>query len=194
MMSNLIALGILTSDSILLAADTEITAGLGMKTEGGKIYWTPPVDDPTKGILAVTGAGEVGYIEAAYCELKNLFHSYPGDSILQLEPRFKKLLREFYRDHVTPFTAGVDRPISAMGFYEGRCIGRQAHTGHPRVVQNFVDAREPLKELLKVGEVTVGWRLDGRDPIGERAHCLQHAPLHLTTPPKSCSQRRQCGQ
>jgi hypothetical protein len=191
-MAMTIALGILTPDSILLGADTEITfPGVGMKMEGGKIYWTPPVVDSTKGILAVTGAGDVGYIEALYYELKNLFHGHPGDSIQQLESRFKKLLKDYYRDHVIPFTAGVDRPdfslIVSVQSRRGRMFWRTERStlrpvptfavvgiGEPHAtdILNILNLKMEM-ETAKAVAVYCVWRVKQvAQGVGKRTHLL----------------------
>src|SRR5258708_17727059 len=105
-----IALGILAGEtgSIVMAADTEITAGEA-KTEGGKIYWA--MDNPTDmdtGLLAVTGAGPVGYIEASYSELKEVFLTHPEAPASDMADRLKKCFKAFYKEKVIPFT--YDRP------------------------------------------------------------------------------------
>ena len=70
-----IALGILSRDWMVIAADTEITAG-DSKAHGEKVYWAmDDPKDPDAGILAVTGAGDLAHLEAAYLELKELFRA-----------------------------------------------------------------------------------------------------------------------
>lgn len=106
-----IALGILMKDSFVLAADTEITAG-DAKTEGGKIYWVADASLSNKnaGILAVTGAGDVAHLEAAYCDLKESFLKHRTDSVEDLRVRFKASVKQFHRDYVVPYAYASDRP------------------------------------------------------------------------------------
>ncbi len=59
-----IALGILASDGIVLAADTEVTWGDARKTEGTKIAVAADLG------LAIAGAGRYGYMEALFYELQ----------------------------------------------------------------------------------------------------------------------------
>jgi hypothetical protein len=93
-----IALGLLVDESVVIGADTEISYG-ALKSEGCKIYWP----ESAGGDLVVTGAGGVDYIEAVYQELKSIFLRHPSASIQDIEDRFKKELKDFYREHVVPF-------------------------------------------------------------------------------------------
>jgi hypothetical protein len=110
-MAMTIALGILMKETLVLAADTEITAG-DAKTEGGKIYWAADasVSNKNTGILAVTGAGDVAHLETAYCDLKELFLKHRSDSVEELGIRFRKLIKQFHKDYVVPYAYAPDRP------------------------------------------------------------------------------------
>jgi hypothetical protein len=110
-----IALGILVNDAMILAADTEITVEGVMKSGEGKIRWvrvTYPAESERKwDAFAITGAGPTGYLDAVQQEALQLFNGHPDASIDELEDLFRKLIKKFYKDHITPFSSyGLDRP------------------------------------------------------------------------------------
>jgi 20S proteasome alpha/beta subunit len=94
-----IALGVLASDGVVLAADTEYTWGY-LKTSGEKI-WTAEAD----GAMAVTGAGASDYLEAISQQLLAAFAgSGRKVSVAGLERKFTRVLAAFHEKHVIPFS------------------------------------------------------------------------------------------
>lgn len=107
-----IALGMLSAGGIVLAADTEITAGEA-KGEGHKIpYWWEVDENATcTGGMAITGAGDTGCLEVISGELFRLFASHREASMNELENLFRTHLKRFYKDHILPFgSRPEDRP------------------------------------------------------------------------------------
>jgi 20S proteasome alpha/beta subunit len=104
-----IALGILASDGIVIAADSEISAGEYMSVEGQKVtamtHFTNEPDQP-HGNIVMAGSGDAGYLEAIYPEVTRLFKD-----ALDLDAFYEELQKyilEFYDDHVIPFSG--ERP------------------------------------------------------------------------------------
>ena len=100
-----IALGILggTLGNMVLAADTEITAD-PIKGEGFKIpFWFEGKDHHVTGGLAITGAGDSGYLEAISSKLYSEFASDRMASMDQLEGNFQRCLEHFHKVHIFPY-------------------------------------------------------------------------------------------
>src|SRR5207244_127587 len=102
-----IALGLLAGDGIVLAADGQLTAG-DWKLAHGKIWRSShrvqPLDGPpVVGSLVMTGAGGIATLEAMWEALSPALHDAPA--IETLEEHLKTRLRQFYKEHIIPFTA-----------------------------------------------------------------------------------------
>jgi hypothetical protein len=99
-----IALGILTSDGFVIAADSEISAGDYMSIEGHKVHGTmhfSNIEGQENGAIAITGAGDAAYLEGMFGDVSDLFSNTP---ILEaFEESMAKYLKIFYRDHIVPF-------------------------------------------------------------------------------------------
>jgi len=94
-----IAVGVLASDGVVLAADTEYTWGY-LKTSGEKI-WTAEANGSA---VAVAGAGGSDYVEAVSQELLDNFQAAPeAASAEEIKKRFGTVLSSFHREHVVPF-------------------------------------------------------------------------------------------
>jgi hypothetical protein len=100
-----IALGILGSDGLVLAADSEHTWNY-LKTS------SPKLSSATgNGSIAITGSGTSGYLEGLSQRISSIFIGNPGFSIEELDGAFGAELRAFFEDHVIPFAAFATPPF-----------------------------------------------------------------------------------
>src|SRR5256885_9651317 len=97
-----IALGIIASNGIVLAADTEETMGVAgySKTDQTKIlgYFSADNQRPL-GACFISGAGDAGYIEALSQTLGRVFVNHPSLTERPLERQLGKEWKKFYQDH-----------------------------------------------------------------------------------------------
>jgi 20S proteasome alpha/beta subunit len=89
-----IALGILAADGIVIAADTQETTG-GTKTHGEKVS----ISATKKGVIAVTGAGAAGYLDAMAQEVQRDFLKSRKTDV---EVVIRNSFARFYARHITP--------------------------------------------------------------------------------------------
>ena len=93
-----IALGILASDGVVIAADTELSWGEGYrKSEGAKIAVVEEAG------LAIAGAGDYGLIEALSHELQQTILARRTVGLGGIRQAIKANITRFYRDHVLPW-------------------------------------------------------------------------------------------
>jgi 20S proteasome alpha/beta subunit len=106
-----ICLGILTSDGVVIAADTEESYGV-MKVHQPKIM----TFDNAAGACAIAGAGDADYIDALSIQLGEVFVRQPRASDQAVLSNVRKQLWTFYRDHVIPFASYPegDRPSMTL--------------------------------------------------------------------------------
>lgn len=100
-----IALGILTTDGVVLAADTEHTWSY-LKTSSSKLS-----SATGNGSIAITGSGTSGYLEGLSQKLSSIFVGNPSLGIGELEKEFEAELRSFFEEHVIPFAAFATPPF-----------------------------------------------------------------------------------
>jgi len=106
-----IALGILTGDGVVVAADTLETRGAGFaKTNIPKILTGGTTGKSGCGCYAVTGAGDSAYLNGIKQEIADLFlnHSRAGTVNSAFESELKKLVRRFHVQHIIPFAKYPD--------------------------------------------------------------------------------------
>jgi hypothetical protein len=122
-----IALGVLASDGLVIAADTEESDGF-IKTNQRKIAIasnihfytyaaprkrrTPPKSMEETATCAIAGAGNAGYLDTITPDLVDDFNvAHEGDENVLLS-EFGKTVRQFYLTHVIPFALypALDRP------------------------------------------------------------------------------------
>lgn len=91
-----IAIAIMLNDGIVLGADTEESGGYpgDIKTSGQKVLIRSQGQD---GVMAVTGAGDAGYLDAVFQELEKSFLDLPDDN---REARISETYKAFYEEHV----------------------------------------------------------------------------------------------
>jgi hypothetical protein len=99
-----VALGVLGAAGIIVGADTEVTIGY-QKTEGLKVSTgiSFGLHGKNPSAIAITGAGDGGYLDYLFEEFTQFFRDHPGLSITQLFSRFRGMLRSFHKDHIVPF-------------------------------------------------------------------------------------------
>lgn len=119
-----IAVGILASDGVVVAADSQETVQGYWKGNQGKVWWGGQYSDLTKtkgrsaGVCAVAGAGmRAGYIDALMQKFLRVFQGNPD--VIQpdeVERLFEKEATKFHREHVAPYS---DYPEVSMviGYY-----------------------------------------------------------------------------
>lgn len=103
-----IALGILTPESVAIAADSQASyEDIGYKTEKGKIstgFHLRAEGDDEGGAIAVSGSGDSGYLDYMHQKIITAYRDNPGENVLQFSARLEDLVRNFYREHVIPFS------------------------------------------------------------------------------------------
>jgi hypothetical protein len=128
-----IALGLIASDGIVMAADTQESTGELLKGEKHKM--TSLVggkgQSPKHGGCVVSGAGDSGHVSDLILQLGFTFMgndglqvmSLPNDKQKTLKNEFSACLKSFYKEHVVPFASfpARDRPDVEMliAFYRG---------------------------------------------------------------------------
>jgi len=108
-----IAVGVLATDGVVLAADTQLTITNVWKGEGGKIMALARQKSPS-GACAITGAASLyEYLHGLGDELTKDFTRGLDDADKESAyERFGIVVRRFYERHVIPFT--VDTPDVAV--------------------------------------------------------------------------------
>jgi hypothetical protein len=123
-----IALGLLASDGIVIAADTQESTGDYMKGDQSKLmsFASMQAGKPEVGSLAgacvISGAGDSGYVRALTIELGSVFLANQDTVAINvgaqesLQCKFQECLRKFYKEHVIPFASFPfkDRPDVEM--------------------------------------------------------------------------------
>src|SRR6266571_1478672 len=101
-----IALGILGRGGVVLGADTEETVG-GTKTEALKVSTGIAfgLQGGHPSAIAITGAGDSWYLDYLFEALVRFFRDHENLTIGELEVGFRKILKEFYKEHMMPFLA-----------------------------------------------------------------------------------------
>jgi hypothetical protein len=106
-----IALGILASDGIVVAADTEESSGY-LKNETTKILNVIGPKDILGGSCVISGAGDSGYVSSSMFELADVFLDNKTLRGKVLQQTFEDSIKKFHDDHIIPFAAypTEDRP------------------------------------------------------------------------------------
>jgi 20S proteasome alpha/beta subunit len=108
-----IAIGVLSTNGIVIAADTEETGFF--KRHQPKIL-PVNINTPDGPAMAITGAGDAGYLDCISDELKDCFFQYWRKDFMAIESAIKKHLQMFYKNHVTQFSGfpSDDRPSISL--------------------------------------------------------------------------------
>src|ERR1022692_459070 len=109
-----IAIGILASDGIVLAADREGGDGY-LKTEQGKVTWKMRMQEPM-GVCGITGAGEGPYLDEIGSELVNIFTDDATGTEESVIPRLRNAHIRYYKRTVVPLSKlpSGERPDYAL--------------------------------------------------------------------------------
>ena len=119
-----IAIGLLAQDGVILAADTEESIPDYLKRHQGKIMTTEAsistgigtIVDYSKGIMAISGAGDGDYLDSISQDMCAVFMRSQKKHLLETKTELQNEMKNFYRDHVIPFTAlpSEERPELAL--------------------------------------------------------------------------------
>jgi len=120
-----IAIGLLAQDGVILAADTEESIPDYLKRHQGKIMTTEvsittdsigTVIDYSKGVMAISGAGDADYLDSISQDMCSVFMRSPKKHLLETKTELQEELKNFYRDHVIPFATlpSEERPDLAL--------------------------------------------------------------------------------
>lgn len=104
-----ICVGVISGEGIVIAADTEETAG-DAKRDQSKLFHFLNGDGPPHpgtsippGILAIlTGAGDPGYLDALFYSVSS--QAIPCKNMPEFEEFFSKKVKSFHEDHIFPIT------------------------------------------------------------------------------------------
>ena len=106
-----IALGMIASDGIVLAADTQETEGyfkgFSLKINTGMTH--TDINAKVKSAIGITGAGPSIHLDAISDEIINRFHSHQHPEINSFQSDLADCVREFYLRHVAPLPRHTDR-------------------------------------------------------------------------------------
>lgn len=121
-----IALGILASDGIVIAADSQETYGDYFKAFALKIHRAMThsnIHSDVKSAIVITGSGASVYLDAVSQEIIKEFHSRQHRTVDDLELHLKQFQEDFWAKHVTPLLPHIDRQFELIigAEIEGRC-------------------------------------------------------------------------
>jgi len=142
-----IALGILATDGVVIAADTQESYGYAgaVKNDALKIiYFLDATIRNPRGVCAIAGAGDAGHVEAITMLLGNAFLTHHGLQDEKLLDALNPVLRRFYDEHIIPFASypAGERPDATM------LLGVQ-RLGVPRL---FVSHQSCMRPVLQAYE------------------------------------------
>lgn len=121
-----IALGILADHAIVIAADTQVSTGY-IKLDQLKIsFASKSSEDGRFGALAITGAGDTEYLNHLQKEFTGFFSAHEeAPSSSAVEQYAVHRTKQFYADHVLPFSFGHGSPPD-VSLVLGHCDGFSA--------------------------------------------------------------------
>lgn len=136
-----IALGILASDGLVVAADTHESYGYWKVTQG-KLRGSLLHAESGADTLFLTGAGDSHSLDAVMRRLQKVFSETPGQDSDQRHAAFDKALRQFYRDYILPFARYPENERPGFELLLGYCI--QGRIGLWTSQRNALDVRDPV--------------------------------------------------
>jgi 20S proteasome alpha/beta subunit len=101
-----IALGLLTSEGIVIAADSQETdESAGTKEDVNKIAFGFQLraENDEGGAIAVSGSGGAAYLDYIFEEIIMSFRTSAKENVAAFGERLKRLVKEYYREHVVPY-------------------------------------------------------------------------------------------
>ncbi|MFY9790583.1 MAG: hypothetical protein WAJ99_05340 [Candidatus Sulfotelmatobacter sp.] len=98
-----IAVGILAHDGIVVAADTQETVGSHKADESKILIANQGLEQDKAGAIALTGAGDAGYLDSLNQDLCAAFLKKKIWSPAALLTKSKNILKDFHNDHVVPY-------------------------------------------------------------------------------------------
>ncbi len=119
-----VAIGIIASDGIVVAADTQETTPGYWKNYQGKVAAasTMQIGPPMHSAgYIISGAGNSGYLRALSQEFRSILE--PPATLDDVEARIRSIVRQFHLEHVAPFQADVPVVDMLIGV---QCNGEQA--------------------------------------------------------------------
>lgn len=116
-----IAIGLLASDGLVVAADTQEIVGTMKSDESKLLIANRGLEKQKAGALAITGAGDAGYLDSINMEVCTKFVSRKSWSF---EKVVKKQVKDFYQDHVVPFGKFPDHDRPQLALIAGADVGR----------------------------------------------------------------------
>ena len=105
-----IALGLLTNDCVILAADTYETDGT-RKSIGQKIHAPKPY---AQFAIAVTGAGPTTHLASVTEEITALFETRDAWTVSAFDGPLRQCISAFYAKHVTPLLPHMERDFRVI--------------------------------------------------------------------------------
>lgn len=110
-----IAIGMIADNGIVVAADTQETTPQWMKTSQSKILVAHlGTQQGPKRLCLISGAGQAGYLDAAYLRMAETFLANRNLSLIETEKKLSESLEEFYKRHVIPFAQFSSPPELAL--------------------------------------------------------------------------------
>jgi len=122
-----IALGILGSDGIVLAADGQETDGVGFKDYALKVRASTGqasgIHSKSRSVVAVTGCGPGFHLDALSDEIITLSHSRTDWTLATFEPALHACIQGFFIQHVQPLLPHVNNLFNVIvaAQFEGDC-------------------------------------------------------------------------
>lgn len=111
-----IALGMVASDGIVLAADSQETDGyfkdFALKINSAMTHTS--IYSNVKSALAITGAGPAVHLDAISDEIIKQFHANQDTEIATFESHLKTAVAEFYKEHVVAIAPQIDREFRVI--------------------------------------------------------------------------------
>ena len=98
-----IAIGLLSSDGVVLAADTQEIMGSLKSDESKLIIANRGLKDQKAGALAITGAGDSGYLDSINMEICTSFVAKEPWTGAKWAVKLKKHVKDFHNDYVVPY-------------------------------------------------------------------------------------------
>lgn len=151
-----IALGILASDGVVVAADSQETVQGYWKRREGKIA----AISTREGSVLVSGAGRAGYADSLGQAILELFLDAPDWSDGKLEQSIARLLLDFHQRHVAPYADLPEVQMLIAWQRRSEKLGRLLATDRSAIVDAGIHK----------GQVSIGVGAGHVQPMLDRLH------------------------